>query len=157
MRGEQSFSLLGVAMPSVSELTHQIISKLWLVTRGGTWWRQSEAKPSSDYHEECQGRAVLPEHRGEATNRCSILQQWQVKKRDLTISNNHYHQGVPYIIVVVDGGWSKSSHKHSYNAKSGVGIILGLHTKIYRSYYSLCAVAEHKEESAPQNTFCYHN
>ena len=33
------------------------------------------------------------------------------------------HEGVPAISVIVDGGWSKRSHKHSYNAKSGIGII----------------------------------
>ena len=31
--------------------------------------------------------------------------------------------------VVVDGGWSKRYHRHSYNAKSGVGVIFGAHTK----------------------------
>lgn len=39
-----------------------------------------------------------------------------------------YHEGVPAITVVVDGGWSKRSHKHSYNAKSGVAIIIGKET-----------------------------
>ena len=37
-----------------------------------------------------------------------------------------FHQGIPAITVVVDGGWSKRSHKHSYNAKSGVGVGTGL-------------------------------
>ena len=40
----------------------------------------------------------------------------------------NYHEGVPTITVVVDGGWSKRSHKHSYNAKSGVAIIVGKET-----------------------------
>ena len=35
------------------------------------------------------------------------------EKKDIAIVSNHYHQGVPYISVVVDGGWSKCSHKHS--------------------------------------------
>ena len=34
-----------------------------------------------------------------------------------------YYEGVSAITVVVDGGWSKRFHKHSYNAKSGVGVI----------------------------------
>ena len=33
--------------------------------------------------------------------------------------------GVPSITVIVDVGWSKRAHKHSYNAKSGVRIIIG--------------------------------
>ena len=39
-----------------------------------------------------------------------------------------YHEGVPAMTVIIDGGWSKMSHKHSYNAKSGVAIILGKET-----------------------------
>lgn len=35
----------------------------------------------------------------------------------------------PTITVVVNAGWSKRSHKHSYNAKSGDGIIVGVETK----------------------------
>ena len=35
------------------------------------------------------------------------------------IAMNSFYQGVPSITVVVDGGWSKRAHKHSYNAKNG--------------------------------------
>ena len=38
-------------------------------------------------------------------------------------SSGEYFQGVPAITVIADGGWSKRSHKHSYNAKSGVAVI----------------------------------
>lgn len=56
-----------------------------------------------------------------------------------------YHEGIPAITVVVDGGWSKRSHKHSYNAKSGVGIIIGketgklLHLSVRNKYCGACA------------------
>ncbi len=43
----------------------------------------------------------------------------------LAEERNDYHQGIPAITVIVDAGWSKRSHRHSYNAKSGVGIIIG--------------------------------
>ena len=43
-------------------------------------------------------------------------------KEKLAEERGDYHQGIP---VIVDGGWSKRSHKHSYNAKSGVAIIIG--------------------------------
>lgn len=33
---------------------------------------------------------------------------------------------MPAITVIVDGGWCKRAHKHSYNAKCGVGIIMRL-------------------------------
>ena len=36
-----------------------------------------------------------------------------------------YHEGMPAITVIVDSGWSKRSDHYSYNAKSGVGIIIG--------------------------------
>ena len=84
------------------------------------------------------------------------------EEKEHAISNNHYHQGVPSITVVVDGGWSKRTHKHSYNAKSGVAVIFGLYTKkllfigVRNKYCSVCAVAEHKEQTAPQHV-CYRN
>ena len=68
------------------------------------------------------------------------------QEKGQAIANNHFHQGVPYISVVADGGWSKRSHKHSYNAKSGVAVI-GLHTKrllflgVRNKYCSVCVVA----------------
>ncbi len=49
-------------------------------------------------------------------------------ERDIAIQNNSFCEGVPAITVIVDGGWSKRSHKHSYNAKSGVAIIIGKET-----------------------------
>ena len=53
------------------------------------------------------------------------------EERSLAIAQGTFHDGVPAITVVVDGGWSKRSHKHSYNAKSGVGVIFGAATKNY--------------------------
>ena len=40
-----------------------------------------------------------------------------------------FNQGVPAITIVVNGGWSKRCHKHSYNAKSGVAVIFGQRMK----------------------------
>ena len=53
------------------------------------------------------------------------------EERDIAIANNSYHQGIPAVTVIVDGGWSKHTHKHSYNAKSGVAIIIGKATGRY--------------------------
>ena len=50
------------------------------------------------------------------------------KEKQLAIEQGNYHNGVPAITVVVDAGWSKRSHKHSYNANSGVGVIFGAAT-----------------------------
>lgn len=51
------------------------------------------------------------------------------EEQQFAIENGEYFQGVPAITVIGDGGWSKRSHKHSYNAKSGVAVIIGFHTK----------------------------
>ena len=48
-----------------------------------------------------------------------MLQAGQEEK-NLAIQNSKYHQNIPAITVIVDGGWSKRSHKHSYNANSGI-------------------------------------
>lgn len=50
------------------------------------------------------------------------------EEKQHAIEQNNYHQDVPAITVIVDGGWSKRTHKHSYNALSGVGVIIGKHT-----------------------------
>ena len=56
--------------------------------------------------------------------------------------------GIPAISVICDGGWSKRTHKHSYNALGGVAIIIGAETKqllhigIRNKYCSMCQRAE---------------
>ena len=59
-----------------------------------------------------------------------------------------YFIGVPSITVICDGGWSKRTHKHSYNAMGGVGVIIGsetkklLHIGIRNKYCYICQRAE---------------
>ncbi|KAJ8301789.1 hypothetical protein KUTeg_020776 [Tegillarca granosa] len=38
------------------------------------------------------------------------------EERRIVIEKGHYDDGVPCITVIADGGWSKRSHRHSYNA-----------------------------------------
>ena len=40
-----------------------------------------------------------------------------------------YHDNIPCITAVVDAGWCKWSHKHFYNANSGVRVIFGFATQ----------------------------
>ena len=67
------------------------------------------------------------------------------EEKCLAEERGSYHDGVPAICVIVVGGWSKRSHKHSYNANSGVGIILGkatgnlLHTGIRNKFCTACS------------------
>ena len=56
------------------------------------------------------------------------MKEADAAEKAIAISNSRYHQGVPAITVIVDGGWSKHSHKHSYTAKPGVNIIPGKET-----------------------------
>ena len=87
-------------------------------------------------------------------------------ERELAIKNNIYHgigdDRVPAITVVVDGGWSKRSHRHSYNANSGVAVIFGAATKrllyigVRNKYCSICAVSNGKGIPAPEHK-CYRN
>ena len=84
------------------------------------------------------------------------------EEKELAVANNRYHNGVPAITVVVDGGWSKRSHKHSYNAKSGVGVIFGAATKkllfigVRNKYCSICAISQRKNSPPPPHQ-CYRN
>jgi hypothetical protein len=73
----------------------------------------------------------------------SMLEAGKEEKR-LAEERREFHDGVPAITVIVDGGWSKRSHKHSYNAKSGVAIIIGkatgklLYLGVRNKYCSAC-------------------
>ena len=64
-------------------------------------------------------------------------------EKQLSEERVEYYQGVPAITIIVDGGWSKRSHKHSYNANSGVGIISGkamrklLYLGVHKNFFSL--------------------
>ena len=97
----------------------------------------------------------------EATVSQQLLQAGE-QERQLAVLNGCYHNGAPAITVVVDAGWSKRSHKHSYNAKSGVGVIFGAATKkllfigVRNKYCSVCAVSEHCNVPTPSHQ-CFKN
>ena len=38
------------------------------------------------------------------------------EEKQLAIKNEQYHQGILAITVIVDGGWCKLAHKHTYLA-----------------------------------------
>ena len=59
-----------------------------------------------------------------------FMQEVAKEEKQHAIATNSFHQGVPSITVVVDGSWSKQAHKHCYNAKSGVAVIFGSHTRM---------------------------
>jgi len=51
------------------------------------------------------------------------------EERRLAIERGDFCDEVPSVTVICDGGWSKRTHKHSYNALGGVGVIFGAETK----------------------------
>ena len=78
------------------------------------------------------------------------------EEKEIAIKKDTFHHGVP--TVIGEAGWSKRSHKHSYNAKSGVGIIIVektgkiLHTGVRNKYCTACA------QGTPQSEHkCYKN
>ena len=54
-----------------------------------------------------------------------VMAEVAKEEKRLAEERGDYHQGVPAITVIVDGGWSKRSQSHPPNAKSGVGIFTG--------------------------------
>ena len=84
------------------------------------------------------------------------------EEKRLAIDREDYHEDVPAIPVVVDAGWSKRSHKHSYNANSGVGVIFGattkklLHVGVRNKYCSVCSIA-HRNGVEPKKHYCFKN
>ena len=79
------------------------------------------------------------------------------EERSLAIAQGIFHEGVPAITVVVDGGLSKRSQKHSYNAKSGVGVIFGAATKklffigVRNKYCSVSAISDCNNPPRPSH------
>ncbi len=51
------------------------------------------------------------------------------EEKKLAEEAGDFHEGIPAVKVIIDAGWSKSAHKHSYNAPGGVGIVVGARTK----------------------------
>ena len=91
-----------------------------------------------------------------------FMLQAGLEEKQIAIQNKTFHQEVPAITVIVDGGWSKRSHKHSYNANSGVGVIFGAATKkllyigVKNKYCAVCSIAQRKAIE-PLHHVCFKN
>ena len=96
----------------------------------------------------------------------SVLEDEMLKageeEKFLAEQNGEYFDGVPKIKVICDGGWSKRTHKHSYIALSGVGIVIGARTKkilglgVRNKYCSTCNLAATQHRDPPYHK-CYKN
>ena len=80
----------------------------------------------------------------------------------IVVSRGCYHQGVPAITVMCDGGWSKRAHKHYHSANGGATIIIGkatgklMHVGVRNKSCYICTAAERKQEEHVAHT-CYQN
>ena len=76
-----------------------------------------------------------------------ILKAGAEEKR-IAIGQGMFHNDVLAITVVCDGGWSKQTQKHTYNASGGVGVIFGAATQklldigVRNKYCSICQQAK---------------
>ena len=83
------------------------------------------------------------------------------EEKVIALVKNRTNEGIPTITVIVDGGWSTRAHKHSYNAKSGVGIIIGkatgkiLFMSVRNNYCAVCRKAT--DGNPPPKHDCYLN
>lgn len=79
------------------------------------------------------------------------------EEKQIAIKQGHYHDGIPTITVIVDAGWCKRTHKHSYNALSGVGVIFGketgklLYIGVRNKFCSICEKGSNKEHECFKN------
>ena len=84
------------------------------------------------------------------------------EERQLAINRGDFHQGIPATTVIADGGWSKRTHKHTYNAAGGVAIVVGMYTQkilhigVRNKTCYLCTLYESKPDPCPEHT-CYKN
>ena len=91
----------------------------------------------------------------------TLCTKWLRKRNSMQLKQTASIRALS-ITVVVDGGWSKQSHKHSYNAKSGVTVIFGeshqeapLHGSMQQILCCVCRCCN-KGIDAPQHR-CYHD
>lgn len=101
---------------------------------------------------------------GELWNECllSVIMAAAAEERELAIQRGDFH-GVPAITVLCDGGRSKRSYKHSYNAPGGVGVIFGAATRkillyicVRNKHCYVCSTAEARKSDPPVHT-CFRN
>lgn len=85
------------------------------------------------------------------------------EERRLAIQRNDVIDGIPHIPVVADGSWMKRSYRTGkYDSLSGVGVIVGYHTKkvlfigVRNKYCIVCAKAARQNEE-PKEHKCFKN
>ena len=125
-------------IPSSSRITSSTGKKFWTVNVGAVLGQMATGGGASRLQQVMGsvGVASVSKQTFTSTERklndsCPrlCLRPAKRSREMLKVVHEDYFEGVPAITVIADGGWSKRSHKHSYNAKSGVAVIFGIHTK----------------------------
>ncbi len=81
-----------------------------------------------------------------------------IQERKIAEEAGIYDEDIPAIGVILDCGWSKTAHKHTYNAKAGVGVIIGqktkrlLHIGIKQKSCLICERSESAGTQSPQHS-----
>ena len=84
------------------------------------------------------------------------------EEKRIAIEKGNFHEGLPAITVICDGGWSKRTHKHTYDANGRVAVIFGaatnklLYIGIRNKLCCICRRAEN-EGTTPQTHKCHAN
>ena len=84
------------------------------------------------------------------------------EEKRIAVEKESFHEGVPAISVICDGGWSKRTHKHTYNAYGGVAVIFGAETQkllyigVRNKHCSVCRLAKNQGVD-PKNHNCFAN
>ena len=156
-----------IAFPTSSRLPGISKGQRWEVNFAAVWGQMSTGGGYSSLQEQMSaiGIPVMTKRSFMKTEKAVGKLWWREmevsmkhagkEERRIAIEKGSLHDGVPAISVVLDGGWCKRSHKHSYNAKSGVGIIIGqatgkiLYMGVRNKYCSVCAISEKKRELPP--------
>ncbi|XP_031327537.1 uncharacterized protein LOC116166782 isoform X2 [Photinus pyralis] len=104
---------------------------------------------------------------------CFLSKEWEdrlwisiekagIEEYDIAISKGQVDEnGLAWVVVYTDCGWSQRSYGHSYNASSGVAVIIGkatgkiLFLGVRNKYCSVCARA--KKEDEIKEHICYKN
>ena len=165
---------LEVAFPTSSKITGVGRGQRWESNLAAVWGQMSTGGGHAPLSETMAvlGVPVMTKRAFIATEQAVGQAWWSAlensmkiaaeEERRHAIEQGSLHEGVPAISVIVDGGWSKRTHKHTYNAKSGVGIIIGRHTRkllhvgVRNKYCSVCSMAEKHNITAKQHK-CYKN
>ncbi|KAK4876863.1 hypothetical protein RN001_009369 [Aquatica leii] len=79
------------------------------------------------------------------------------------IEAGDFEDGIPFITVIIDGGWAKRSYGHGFSSLSGVAVIIGkktgklLYLGVRNKFCSVCCSNKTKQTNCKDIHVCYKN